>query len=257
MELVLVKISGGLTDDPGALEHLISYVKAAKKAGNAVVLVHGGGKQINELSTKMEVPVQQVAGRRITTPETLQILMYTVAGEINRNLVSELRKKDILSVGLTGADADLTTAHRRKPLNIDGKDIDFQLVGEIDAVNPDLISTLLSKKYTPVVGCLTWSAEHGMLNINADTFAIKLASALKCSELVMLMEPTAVLDAHMQPIEMMRIADRDTGLNEGWIKDGMIPKLHTGFQALDSGISKVRLTNPAGLSSGKGTILVK
>ncbi len=256
METILVKISGALSDDPAALDLIADYILKLRQNGVAVILVHGGGKQINTLSAKLGVEITQIEGRRVTTPEALEVLLYTVGGTLNRGLVSDLRQKGILSVGLTGGDADLTTAHRRKPLRINNMDVDFQLVGEIDEVNPSLLQMLLQAGYTPVVGCLTWSAEEGLLNINADTLSIKIASALGCSELVMLMEPESVLDAEKKRIPEMTPSYRDRGVLEGWIKDGMIPKLHTGFQALGNGIKRVRLTNPSGLFVDSGTILI-
>lgn len=255
MESVVVKISGGLTDDPQSVTHLISYVKNAHERGVAVVLIHGGGKQVNALSAKLGLEVEQIAGRRITSPDSLDVLLYTVGGHINRTLVSELRKSGINAAGLTGADAGLTTAHRRAPLRINDKDIDFQLVGEIDEVDPTILKLLIESGIVPVIGCLTWSKEHGILNINADTFSIMLASALGCKELIMLMEPQALLNAKGAPLDAVTHSEYEKGIDEGWIKDGMIPKLHTGFLALNKGISSVRLTNPSGLAVGKGTLL--
>ncbi|MCH8496010.1 MAG: acetylglutamate kinase [Balneolales bacterium] len=255
MEPVLVKISGGLTDNPDAVASIVSYVKHCREASQPVVLVHGGGKQINALSQQLNLDIIQLEGRRVTNREAMNVLLYTVGGSGNAGLVSVLRKERIESVGLTGADAGLTTSRRREPLSINGKSVDFQLVGEIESVNPKILMLLLDNDIVPVVGCLTWSEDDGMLNINADTFAIKIASALGCKELVMLMEPEAVLDESGKPVDSLTSKERDNGVEQGWIKDGMIPKLHTGFQAIESGITQVRLTNPTGLLNGRGTLL--
>lgn len=255
MEPVLVKISGGLTDNPDAVTSIVSYVKRCKEASQPVVLVHGGGKQINALSQLLNLDIVQLEGRRVTNRDAMDVLLYTVGGSVNAGLVSVLRKENIESVGLTGADAGLTTSRRREPLSINGKSVDFQLVGEIESVNPRILNLLLENEIVPVIGCLTWSSNEGMLNINADTFAIKIASALGCKELVMLMEPEAVLDETGKFVGTMNASERDSGIELGWIKDGMIPKLHTGFQAIESGITQVRLTNPTGLLNGRGTLL--
>ena len=138
---------------------------------------------------------------------------------------------------------------------IEGVETDFQLVGELVSVNPSILHTLLSGGYVPVIGCLVWSKEHGYLNINADTFAIAIANALSADELVFLMEPEAVLDAQKSPISRMTKTDFLSGVSQGWITDGMRPKLETGFNAWESGIKSVTLTNPAGLSKHKGTRL--
>lgn len=250
--MTVLKLSGSLSDDAASLDHLCDYI-TTKRA--QVVVVHGGGKQINEMCAQMGIPVMQVAGRRITTPETLDVLLKTVGGSLNRGLVSDFRNRGINAVGLTGADGGLTTSHKRPPLTIDGVETDFQLVGELDAVDPSILQVLLSGGFVPVIGCLTWSKDHGYLNINADTFAISIANALHADELVFLMEPEAVLDDEKHPLSHITMNDFLEGVKLGWITDGMRPKLETGFKALESGIKRIKLTNPAGLAQQKGTIL--
>lgn len=250
--MTVIKLSGSLSDDPTSLDFLCDFIRHKP---SQVVVVHGGGKQINEMCKQLGIPVLQVAGRRITTPQTMDVLLKTVGGSLNRGLVSECRSRGIHAVGLTGADGGLTTSHKRPPLMIDGVETDFQLVGELDEVHPAIIYSLFSNGFVPIIGCLTWSKEHGYLNINADTFAISIASALNADEIVFLMEPEAVLDAEKQQISHLKKSDFLDGVEQGWITDGMRPKLETGFKALESGIMSVKLTNPAGLASQKGTTL--
>lgn len=252
---VVIKISGGLTDQPVALEHVSRYTSACIQSGRNVILIHGGGKQINTLSDQLHVERIQIEGRRVTTPEALNVLLYTVGGSVNNALVSALRSAGLQSVGINGADGELTTAVRRKPLLIQNREVDFQLVGEIERVNPTLLHVLLQAGFVPVIGCLTWSEKEGTLNINADTFSIAIASAMQASEIVMLMEPEAVLDHTGLPVARMTPSLRDRGVEEGWINEGMIPKLYTGFQAIEAGIGSVRLTNPEGLRKNRGTVL--
>lgn len=250
--MTVLKLSGSLSDDPASLDALCEYISHQE---SQIIVVHGGGKQINEMCKQLGIPVLQVAGRRITTPETLDVLLKTVGGSLNRGIVSECRSRGINAVGLTGADGGLTTAHKRHPLTIDGVETDFQLVGELDAVDPSILHTLLSSGCVPVIGCLTWSDEHGYLNINADTFAIAIARALHADELVFLMEPEAVLDADKAPLSSLTHDEFTQGVAQGWITDGMRPKLETGFKALKSGIKSIKLANPAGLANKKGTFL--
>ena len=283
MEPVVVKLSGGLTESREAIGHLCEWLKkiqepgsggaesseltsktkshsgpgsdAASKAIPGVTIVHGGGRQINAMSEQLGIPVRQVAGRRITDRDTMDVLLATVGGTVNRKLVSEMRRNGLRAVGLTGADGELTTAVRREPLEIDGETIDFGYVGHILGVRPEILQTLMEQRYVPVVACLTWSEEEGMLNINADTMAIEIAGSLFASELVMLMEPEAVLDADLKPIASLTFSEFQQGVTDGWISAGMRPKLETGFRAVRSGLERVRLTNPEGLAGGGGTIL--
>jgi acetylglutamate kinase len=285
MEPVVVKLSGGLTESREAIGHLCDWLKKVQEPGSGgsvsselssktkshsspgsatttkanpgVTIVHGGGRQINALSEQLGIPVRQVAGRRITDRDTMDVLLATVGGTVNRKLVSEMRRNGLRAVGLTGADGGLTTAVRREPLEIDGETIDFGYVGHILSVQPEILQTLMEQRYVPVVACLTWSEEEGMLNINADTMAIEIAGSLFAGELVMLMEPEAVLDADLKPIASLTFSEFQQGVKDGWISAGMRPKLETGFRAVRSGLERVRLTNPEGLAGGAGTILKK
>jgi acetylglutamate kinase len=255
METVMIKLSGALTDVKSSVEKVSAYIQYLRKNRQNTIVIHGGGKQINELGSSMGIKSTQIQGRRITSKEVLQLLTYTVAGSINIGLVSALRSNGVHSVGITGVDGEITTSTRRKPLLIEGVEIDFELVGEIEKIDPSLIQILCINGYTPVIGCLTWSAKEGVLNINADTFATKLAVACGIKELQILMDPPYVRDANNERLKELSGVEFETGINSGWIQDGMIPKLKTGFEALNAGVVNVRLTNPDGLLTDNGTIL--
>jgi acetylglutamate kinase len=255
METIVIKIGGVLTDSPKALQILCSWIRDKQMDGTGICIVHGGGRQINAMCNRLGIPVKQVAGRRITDSETMEVMLGTVGGVVNARLVSMMRRHGIPAVGLNGADGEMTHAIRRQPLEIDGKQIDFGYVGHIIRVQPGLLHTLMVQSFIPVVACLTWSDEEGMLNINADTMAIEIAGSLFADELVMLMEPEAVLDANLEPVRSLNFEEFQKGVKDGWISDGMRPKLETGFKAIGSGLKKVRLSNPKGLAEGKGTVL--
>ena len=256
MQTLVIKLSGNIIADPSAPQKLAAYVQRQQQAGRRVVISHGGGRQINELSTRLSVPVRQIAGRRITDEAAREVLLYTVGGKANRELVAGLRSCGIAAVGLSGVDGGLTTATRRAPISIEGETIDFGWVGEIESVDTTVAETLLKAHFVPVIGCLTWSADHGILNVNADTFALHLALGLQACELVTLMEPEGVRDAAGNTLSMCTRDDWKRGLQQGWIRDGMKPKLQTAFEALEKGVPSVLLTNPEALLAGGGTRLV-
>lgn len=256
MKTVVIKISGTVASDGLALDRLATFIKKLIQSNKRVIITHGGGQQINLLSQRLGLGIRQVAGRRITDDAAREVLLYTVGGKVNRDLVGAMRSNDISAVGISGIDGFLTTSIRRPPIEIDGDMVDFGLVGEIVQTDTNLLSVLLDVGMVPVVGCLTWSEEEGALNINADTFSIQIALSIKANELIMLMEPPAVLDENGEPVERLTAAMWRRGLREGWVTNGMKPKLLNAFKALDSGINRVRLASVASLLENGGTVLV-
>lgn len=256
MQTLVLKLSGNIIADATAPQKLAAFIRRQQQAGRRVVMSHGGGKQINELSARLSLPVRQVAGRRITDESTREVLLYTVGGKANRDLVAGLRSCGISAVGISGVDGNLVTARRRAPVTIEGETIDFGWVGEIEAVDTSVAETLLKAHFVPVIGCLVWSADDGILNVNADTFALHLALGLQAAELITLMEPEGVRDAEGNTLSLLTREDWKRGLQQGWIRDGMKPKLQTAFEALEKGVPSVLLTNPDGLFKGRGTRLV-
>ena len=256
MEPVIFKISGSLTDSPSQMDAIITLVQQKLDQNEPPIIVHGGGKQINELSNRLGIEVIQHEGRRVTDVETLQVLKYTISGSVNCDIVSKLRSKNIMSVGFSGVDGNLTTSERRPAIEIQGNMIDFGLVGEITKIEPKLVHLLLENGFVPVIGCLTWSKNDGILNINADTFSNQLAMATGAKELIMFMDIHAVLDENKHPISKLSFAEFQDGKRKGWIRDGMIPKLHTGFESLKNGIPIVRIGSPIGFQSGISTQLI-
>jgi acetylglutamate kinase len=255
MESVLIKLSGTVLDNPERLTGLTETIKKFAEAGKNIVITHGGGVQITRLSGQLGIPVTQIQGRRVTDEATLDVLLYSVAGALNTRLVHMLVSGGVQAVGLTGIDASLTTAVKRPPQLIDGQTVDFGRVGDVTGVDVSVIKTLFSGGLIPVVACVTHDAA-GPLNVNGDTIANALAVALGVTEMIVLMDVPAVLDAQKLPIAAMTAADYAVGKAEGWIKDGMIPKLDTCFASVKAGIPQVRLASPESFSMGGGTRLV-
>lgn len=253
MEPVLVKISGNVVDDPAALGDVIEWTRTQHNAGVPVVLVHGGGRQLNEFSAQMGIETVMIEGRRVTDKHTLELVMAVLGGLVNKSIVATFRTAGLSAVGITGVDGGLTTSHKRPPIRIQNEMVDFGYVGEIDTVDIHLAGKLLADGFIPVIGCLTWSPSDGVLNINADTFSNKLASALHASCMYAIMDVEAVLDRDKQPLASINHHDFHHGVQEGWIAAGMIPKLTNAFKAVEAGVGKVVLTNAKGLLGGKGT----
>jgi acetylglutamate kinase len=255
MESILVKISGNVVDDPEQLTQLAVWLTQQQAKGRSIVVVHGAGKQMNLYSERMGLDVNMLEGRRVTNKETLELITGVMGGIVNKTIVDRFRRHSISAVGLSGADATISTAHKRAPLSINGEMVDFGYVGEIDHMDTSLIKALIQSEHIPVIASLTWSPKDGILNVNADTFANRLALALQCSSMIALMDVPAVRDAFGIDIPGLNKLEFEQGVAEGWIKDGMIPKLTSAFAAIDNGLPQIVLTNVDGLLLGKGTTL--
>jgi acetylglutamate kinase len=255
MEPVVVKISGNVVDHHHALHDVLEWSKHQHEIGVPVVIIHGGGRQLNDYSARMGIESVMVEGRRVTDTATLDLVVAVLGGLVNKTIVSHCRKMGLPACGVTGIDGNMTSSHKRPPLYIQNELVDFGLVGEIDEVDVSLIEHLLSAGIVPVIGCLTWSHTDGILNINADTFSNKIASALNASCMYAIMDVEAVLDRNKQPLESINHHDFHHGIQEGWIAAGMVPKLSNAFKAIESGVGKVVLTNAKGLLDGRGTVV--
>ncbi|MEK7225845.1 MAG: acetylglutamate kinase, partial [Bacteroidota bacterium] len=141
-KLYVIKISGNIIDDE---KKLSSFLAAFADINDKKILVHGGGKLATKLAEELKTPQQVVDGRRITDAETLKIVTMVYAGYINKNIVAKLQAHHCNAIGLCGADGDAILAHKRQnPV------IDYGFVGDIDAINEDLLKNLLEKNLTPV-----------------------------------------------------------------------------------------------------------
>ena len=257
MEPVVVKISGNVADQPAELGAVVAWIRQQTQSGTRVVVVHGGGRQLNDYAARLGIETVMVEGRRVTDQATIELVTAVLAGVVNTSIVAACRAAGLSAVGLTGVDAGMTTSHRRPPMRIQNDMVDFGLVGEIDRVDTRLVEQLLEGGHVPVVGCLTWSDADGVLNINADTFSNKIASALRASCMYAIMDVEAVLDRNQQPLSSISHYEFHHGVQDGWISAGMVPKLTNAFKAVDAGVAKVVLTSANGLLDGKGTIIMR
>lgn len=256
MEYLVVKLGGELIEDPDQVKIIADGILDKQKAGYKIVVVHGGGTQINDWCERLHIPVKKFYGRRVTDRPTMEVMQAVVAGVVNPNLVSLLRKYGVTAAGLTGADANLTTSSKRKPLTYGEETIDFGLIGEIESVDISYVNLLTDNKITPVISCLTWSENEGIMNINADTLARKIAGALGNSELALISGVPGVYDHNNTTLKTLSRSEWQQGVETGWITTGMQPKLENGFAALDEGATSVVITNPEGWASSLGTRLI-
>lgn len=235
--LYIIKIGGNIIDDE---KKLAGFLHAFATISDDKILVHGGGKLATRVAEEMKVNQQIVDGRRITDAETLKIVTMVYAGYVNKNIVASLQAGNCNAIGLTGADGDAILAHKRKhPV------MDYGYVGDVDAINTDLLKMLLEKNLTPVIAPITHDQQGQLLNTNADTIAQELAKSLSdhyAVTLIFSFEKEGVLRDAADETSVIPVLDKK--LYEELkasrnIYAGMIPKLDNAFTAIGSGVSKV------------------
>src|SRR5215204_3832319 len=168
--LTVIKIGGNIIDDETKLSDFLKQFASIK---GKKILVHGGGKLATKIADQLNIPQQLVDGRRITDAETLKIVTMVYAGYVNKNIVALLQADNCNAIGLCGADGDAILAHKRNhPV------IDYGYVGDVDAINANLIQNLLGQNISIVFAPITHDQQGQLLNTNADTIAQELAKGL-------------------------------------------------------------------------------
>ncbi len=252
-QLTIVKIGGGVIENPEALAHFCQHFAALK---GPKILVHGGGKSATALANKLGVKTQMVAGRRITNKENLEITTMSYAGQANKTMVACLQSLGCNAMGLSGADGNSISAIKR-PVT----EIDYGFVGDITAVNYKLIELFLEAGICPVFCALTHDGKGQLLNTNADTIASAVAAAMAVGyscRLLYCFEKEGVLSDFEKNILIPVLTETlmEEGVANGSIHAGMIPKLDNGFQALKAGVAEVIIGNENILiEKGHGTQL--
>ena len=236
-KLYVIKIGGNIVDNPVLLSECLTAFSALK--GQAI-LVHGGGKMATQLATSMGMEQTMVDGRRITDAETLKIVTMVYAGYINKNIVAQLQALGVQAMGLTGADGNLITAHKRT-----GASIDYGFVGDVDGVNESFIKQLLNSDIKLVVAPITHDGQGQLLNTNADTIAQSIATGMAKHfevHLIYGFEREGVLSDLNDPSSVIAFIDRPvygTLKDQKVIFEGMIPKIDNAYLALEGGVQSV------------------
>jgi acetylglutamate kinase len=197
----------------------------------------------------MGLEPEMVAGRRVTSPEVLEVAKMVYGGQINVGVVAALRGQRVSAVGLTGIDAGLVTVHRRPPVEItddhgEARTVDFGEVGDIDATNTTLLDVLLPRGHVPVVASLAADPDGRILNINADTLAAHLAGALGAQKLIYMTGAPGLLREADDPSSLVAFAapeDLQALLGSGSIKGGMRPKVEACLQAVKGGVRRTHI----------------
>src|SRR5512137_2449076 len=239
---IVIKLGGHAMVDPVVLENAIRDAVLLHYVGIRVVLVHGGGPEISEKMKQMGKESVFVGGLRVTDQETLEIAQMVLVGKINANIVALIAKCGARGVGLSGSDGNLIIAKKMEMQKVEvggvQKEVDLGHVGEIEAIDPALLNTLLDKNYIPVISPIAIDRFGGNLNINADTAAGDIAIALKAYKLVNMTDVEGVMDkGRTKVFRKLTIAEANGLLKSGAIGEGMIPKVGSVIKAVENGVS--------------------
>lgn len=241
---LVLKLGGELLEQPADLA-LIARGIASLATRAALVVVHGGGKEIDAALALAGIPKQQVDGLRVTDAATLDVVVSVLAGAINTRLVAAVRHAGARGVGLTAADAAVATMKRAAPIvSVAGARVDLGLVGTpVDDGAPELVTDLLADSYVPIIACIGATKRGQLLNVNADTLAAHLAAAVGATRLVIAGGTPGVLNGDGQTIPQLTARDAARLIRQGTANKGMVAKLHACRSAVQHGVGDVIIGN--------------
>jgi acetylglutamate kinase len=241
---LVLKLGGELLETPPQRARIAGFAAATART-RPLVIVHGGGRAIDAELARKQIAPRKVDGLRITDAETLDVVVSVLAGSANTELVAALVAAGVKGVGLTGVDAGFgravrTSAHR----TTDGQLVDLGFVGDPIDADGALIELLASRGYVPVVASLGFeggSGDAGVLNVNADVMACRIAAALPGSDLVIAGGTAGVLDAGKSTIARLDLDGIHRLIASGTATAGMVAKLVSCRTALEAGVRSVRI----------------
>jgi acetylglutamate kinase len=237
---LVLKLGGELLEQPEDVSRVAMAIADLSKRASLVV-VHGGGKEIDVALNTAGIPKRQVDGLRVTDARTLDVVVAVLAGAINTRLVAAVRRAGGKPVGLTGADATVATVKRAAPIvSVAGARVDLGLVGApVTNGRPQLLTDLLARGYVPIIACVGATRDGQLLNVNADTLASHLAGALRARRLVIAGGTSGVLDQQGQTIARLTGRDAARMVKAGRASNGMVAKLQACRAALRQGVGDV------------------
>ncbi|MBQ2835059.1 MAG: acetylglutamate kinase [Clostridia bacterium] len=242
-KIVVIKYGGNAMKNDDLTHKILQDVTLLKYVGINPILVHGGGPEINTMLKRVGVESHFHNGLRITDDATMEIVQMVLAGKLNKNIASDIGRLGGKAIGLCGKDAELIKVTKKPPL-ADG--VDLGHVGDIVSINAKLLHTLCSSGYIPVISSVGTDENGESYNINADTAASAVATAMKAEKLIFLTDIDGVRADADDPSSLFPVLTTDQSLNliaEGVITGGMIPKVTACIDAIEKGVRRVHIIN--------------
>jgi acetylglutamate kinase len=240
---IVVKYGGNAMADERLKHSFARDIVLLKLVGMNPVVVHGGGPQIDDMLARVGKKGEFVQGMRVTDHETMDIVEMVLGGLVNKDIVNLINQHGGRAIGLTGKDGafirarKLRVAHREQA----GEMLDIGQVGEIESIDPEVISLLESREFIPVVAPIGVGPEGDAYNINADLVAGKLAVVLRAEKLILLTNTAGVLDEKGNLLTGLTPREVDALVSDGTLQGGMLPKIGAALDAAKSGVNSVHI----------------
>ena len=228
---IVIKYGGNAMTSEDLKEQVMEDIVLLTMVGVRVVLVHGGGPELSSLMQRLGKKPEFIDGLRVTDKETIDMAQMVLAGKINKSLVNLLQMKGGQAVGLSGMDGRLIQAKIRDPK--------YGYVGDVTEVNADIINTLLDSGYIPVISTLGCDEQGNTYNINGDTGAGRIASAIGAERLIMMTDIEGIMTDKDDPnslIPKLTVSEAEKLMEQRIISGGMIPKVSCCIDALNDGV---------------------
>lgn len=236
-KIFVLKIGGEVVSEKRILENILKDIREIIDHGIRVVLVHGGGKQADELAHQIGHVPQKINGRRITSEKDLEIAKMLYGGSLNLEILSLMKKLHMKGIRVSGLDGNLLDVCIR-----DKKHVDFGFVGDISKVHPQVLHDMLSNGYMPIISPLAATADGVIVNINADTIAAEIAVALKSEKLILFSNIDGVYEKG-KLLNTLTVTEALNLIRSGVAKEGMAVKIHNCVDAIQRGVKRVHIIN--------------
>lgn len=247
---VVIKYGGNAMTEAALKDSFAADVVLMKLVGINVVVVHGGGPQIGELLSRLNIESEFVNGMRVTDSATMDVVQMVLGGLVNPDIVSLINTHGGRAVGVTGKDGNLIQAEKM-PMTIASNDagasapeiIDIGHVGSITSIQIDVLNTLVQSEFIPVIAPVGVGKGGESYNINADIVAGAIAQALNAEKLILLTNTPGILDADQATLSSLNKADVEALIADGTISEGMLPKVECALHAVSSGVNSATIVD--------------
>jgi acetylglutamate kinase len=237
-EVLVVKYGGHAMTNVESAQSFARDLVLLQSIGLKVIVVHGGGPQIQEMLTQLNIESRFFKGYRVTDAQTMRVVRMVLTGEVNQEIVSRINRQKGQSIGLSGSDAGLLKGRK---VTVDGEDVGR--VGVIESVNTDHLNYLLEGDLIPVIAPVAMADDGSPLNVNADLAAGAIASQMGARKLLLMTDVEGVRDGNGEVISTLQRTEVQTLIDREVLTGGMLPKLKCACDALAQGVRKVHIVD--------------